>query len=165
MAMFSAAHHTPSGVTMTLQPRVDPLFMHLGRLAKMDDYDGLRNSIGGYMVGNIQDNFDGQTLWDGSPMHRSAAADSRSDDDADGKTLIDKHLLYDSYTYALVDGGVDVGSNLIYARIHHFGGLAGRGHKTKIEANPVMGMTDAQDAHIGGMILDDLAELERGLSS
>lgn len=32
-----------------------------------------------------------------------------------------------------------LGSNLVYAAIHQFGGMAGRGHKTKIPARPYIG--------------------------
>ncbi|WP_254304700.1 hypothetical protein [Burkholderia pseudomallei] len=54
-----------------------------------------REDIGEYMLGQIQDRFDQQLLWDGSPMPQSAAALAR-----DGQTLIDSHNLYDSYVYS-----------------------------------------------------------------
>lgn len=163
--MFQQEHHTPGGVRLSLKPGSDPLLMHLHLLAASDDYDQLRNGIGGYMVANVQDCFDEQKLWDGTTMPASAASAGRGDKDTTGKTLIDNRFLYDSYTYALVGDGVDVGSNLIYARIHHLGGMAGRGHKTHIIPRPVLGMTDEQNEHIGGMIIADLMELERRLPS
>jgi phage virion morphogenesis protein len=38
------------------------------------------------------------------------------------------------------DGSVILGSNLVYAGIHQWGGNAGRGHKSKIPARPFLGV-------------------------
>ena len=45
-----------------------------------------------------------------------------------------------------------VGTNMVYAAIHHFGGMAGRGRKVRIPARPFMTLTneDKQD------LLDDV---------
>jgi len=127
---------------------------HLAMLAIMDAgrYDGTRREIGEYMVGEIQDALDGQKLYDGSPMPQSKAARLRK-----GKTLIAKHHLYDSYVYQLVGGGVEIGSDKIYAAIHHFGGETGRtGHRFTLPARPVMGITDAVEMRIGDLLIADI---------
>lgn len=41
-----------------------------------------------------------------------------------------------------------VGSNMIYAAIHQFGGKAGRGRKVKIEARPFLVLTPQDEADI-----------------
>jgi phage gpG-like protein len=106
------------------------------------------------LLGQVQDRFDEQKLVDGSAMPQSAAAIERS-----GKTLIDRHHLYDSYVYNVLPSGVEVGSNSAYARIHHFGGEAGRpGRRVHIEARPVLGTSAADQDHIGALVF---AELER----
>jgi phage gpG-like protein len=109
----------------------------LAVLAVMDarEFDDARREIGKYMVGEIQDDLDGQKLFDRSAMPRSKAAIARL-----GETLIGKHHLYDSYVYQLAGGGVEVGSALVYAAIHHFGGETGKGKKIKLPARPVIGI-------------------------
>ena len=129
---------------------------HLMALAIQDasGWDGVRREIGAYLVGEVQDNLDGQKLADGSPMPQSKAAIAR-----DGKTLIDKHHLYDSYVFQLVAGGVEVGSALAYAAIHHFGGETGRtGHRFTLPARPVLGIGPAQEARIGDFLI---AQIQR----
>ena len=124
---------------------------HLAVLAVLDaqGWDGVRREIGAYMVGEVQDNLDGQKLADGGPMPQSAAAIAR-----DGKTLSDKHHLYDSYVFQLVAGGLEVGSALGYAAIHHFGGETGRkGHRFTLPARPVLGIGPAQEARIGDFLI------------
>lgn len=130
---------------------------HLARLtARQDAYtDKVRRQIGSFMLGEIQDNLDGQKLFDGSPMPQSQAAIARR-----GKTLIKSHALYDSYIYQLPPGGIEVGSNKVYARIHHYGGQAGRSGKTKILARPVLGIADRQERRIGDFLIAAVKALE-----
>ena len=145
-----------SGVVVSLRYQDEALHHHLRALiaAEGTHWADARREIGEYLVGEIQDNFDDQRLADGSPMPPSAAAGRRS-----GKTLIDKHHLYDSYIYQLTDDGVEVGSGEMYAAIHHFGGMTGRGHRTRIIPRPVMGVGPAQEAEIGDLLLDAIRRL------
>lgn len=133
-----------------------PIRRHLALLALLDarGFDGVRREIGEFLVGDVQDNIDGQKLFDGKPMPQSKAAIRRK-----GKTLIDKHHLYDSYVYQLVPGGVEVGSALVYAAIHHFGGETGRrSHRFTMQARPVLGVGARQEKRLGDFLI---AEIER----
>ncbi|WP_353191964.1 phage virion morphogenesis protein [Pandoraea pnomenusa] len=112
-------------------------------------FERVRQDIGEYMVGQIQDRFHYQQLWDGSAMPQSRAAMARG-----GQTLIRDRYLYHSYVYGLTPDGVEIGSNLIYAPIHHFGGDAGRGHSVHIDARPVLGVNEENANVIGNMLLD-----------
>lgn len=56
-------------------------------------------------------------------------------------------LLY-SINWREVPEGLAVGSDKIYAAIHHFGGLAGRGHKTFIPARPYLLIQDDDWAYM-----------------
>lgn len=128
---------------------------HLAILAIMDadGFDGVRREIGEYLVGDVQDNLDGQKLFDGSAMPQSKAAIKRK-----GKTLIERgHHLYDSYVYQLVGGGVEVGSALVYAAIHHFGGETGRaGHRFTLPGRPVLGIGPRQEAALGNFLIAEI---------
>ncbi|MDR3370714.1 phage virion morphogenesis protein [Rhodoferax sp.] len=145
-----------AGTALTMTFEDGPLVRHLARLSARQEWTKARRDIGEFMVGDIQDNLDGQKLFDGSPMPQSKAAIKRR-----GKTLIKDHHLYDSYTYNLVGGGLEVGSNKVYAAIQHFGGETGRGHKTKIEARPVMGIAIRQELQIGYIVSQAIRDIER----
>lgn len=143
-----------SGVAFTFGFDDTPVRRHLARLALLDarGYDSVRREIGEFMLGDIQDNFDEQKLFDGKPMPQSKAAIARK-----GKTLIDRHHLYDSYVYQLVPGGVEIGSALAYAAIHHFGGETGRtGHRFNMQARPVMGLGPTQEQRLGDFLIAEI---------
>lgn len=148
------------GVSLRFEADARALESHLALMAAegVSMSPNLRADIGEYFLGNIQDNLDDQRLFDGTAMPQSQAAIDRQ-----GKTLIDRHHLYDSYVYQVTPGGVEVGSNSVYARIHHFGGVAGRrSARIELDARPVMGLTDDDQDHIGQMILDELRRLQPG---
>ncbi|MEZ7785006.1 phage virion morphogenesis protein [Cupriavidus gilardii] len=143
-----------NGVSLRWQFDDEPLRAHLERLAQ-EQFVRVRQDIGEYMVGQIQDRFDEQRLWDGTAMSQSKAAIARQ-----GQTLMEHRLLYQSYVYQLVSKGVTVGSNLVYAAIHHFGGDTGRGHRTHIEARPVLGVNDLDERVIGNKLVNALKDMQ-----
>jgi phage gpG-like protein len=148
---------TSTGIGITIGFADAALTRHLAMLA-IADHEGFtaaRREIGEYLIGDIQDNFDNQKLFDGSPMPQSKAAIKRA-----GKTLIDDHHLYDSYVYQLVQAGVQWGSIRPYAAIHHFGGETGRpGHRFNMIPRPVMGIAEKQERRIGDVLIGELRRL------
>lgn len=54
---------------------------------------------------------------------------------------------------------VKVGSNLVYAAIHQFGGKAGRGRKVTIPARPYLGLSDADREAVEALVIDRVEEL------
>ncbi len=135
-----------------------PIRRHLALLALLDSrgFDGVRREIGEYLKADIQDNLDGQKQFDGTPLQQSQAAIARR-----GKTLIDRHHLYDSYNYQLVQGGVEIGSPLEYAAIHHFGGETGRpGHRFTLPARPVMGIGQRQEVALGDFLIAEIVKTQ-----
>lgn len=135
----------------------DVIRQHLKRLVTLDaaKYPKVTHEFGEFLIGDIQDNLDSQKLFDGSAMPQSKAALKRS-----GKTLIDKHHLYDSYVYQTAGASVAWGSNKAYAHIHHEGGVAGRGHKTRIEPRPVMGFGPKQERKLGDLLIAEIGSLQ-----
>lgn len=59
-----------------------------------------------------------------------------------GKVLIDTGRLRNSITSKAFKDRVEVGTNVIYAAIHQFGGTAGRGLKVDIPARPFLAIQD-----------------------
>lgn len=162
------------GATITANFDDSILQQLLKTLAAKDakKFESVRREIGEYMLGNVQDNLDSQRLFDGKPMPPSKAAQGRTTTwksnnqskgrvkgavRAAGKTLIDKHHLYDSYVYQLTQAGVEIGSALIYAAIHHFGGDTGRpGHRFQMTPRPVLGISTRQEIMLGELVIAEL---------
>jgi phage virion morphogenesis protein len=168
--------HDHGGVRLHIEFDDAPLLAHLERLVQSErgGFKALRREIGAYMLGQVQDNFDRQTLFDGTPMPPSEAAKGgvfykriksgkrkgklRKVTVHPRKTLMDTRALYRSYTYNLVGAaGLEIGSDMAYARIHHFGGETGRsGARFTLPARPVLGMTPADRRYVGELMLAEL---------
>lgn len=58
------------------------------------------------------------------------------------KILRQSGYLADKTAYNYDDNGVEFGSDAKYARLHQFGGNAGRGKQVKIPARPWLGISD-----------------------
>ena len=145
-----------TGTALGMKFEDGPLRSHLARLSARREWAKARREIGEFMVGDIQDNLDGQKLFDGGAMPQSKAAIKRK-----GKTLIKDHHLYDSYVYQLARGGVEVGSAKAYAAIHHFGGETGRpGHRFQMLARPVMGIATRQELQLGYLVIQAIKDIE-----
>ena len=75
--------------------------------------------------------------------------------------LLDTGRLRNSITRRVLAGGdgVEVGTNVVYAAIHNFGGQAGRGHKTIIPARTFIAIRErGLPREYGEIIRDRLAE-------
>lgn len=65
------------------------------------------------------------------------------------KTLIDRARLQNSITAHAETDRVVLGTDLVYARIHQLGGMAGRNNKVKIPARPYLLVQDEDWPSIG----------------
>lgn len=113
------------------------------------DTEPLMEEIGEYVLSQTLLNFAQEKTPDGERWKPSRRAERDG-----GKTLQDRGHLRDSYAYEASRRKVDIGSNMIYAAIHHFGGKAGRGKKATIDPRPALGITDTDRAEIGAQVLD-----------
>ena len=120
----------------------------LAHLHNMDMH-GVFDEIGRYLVDQVTQRLAQQVDIKGQPLKPSRRAREEG-----GKTLIDKGHLRDSYTYnVFADGrGVEVGSDAIYAAIHHVGGQAGRHHAVRLPARPVLGVDDEDRQEIDAIV-------------
>ncbi|MEW5727724.1 MAG: phage virion morphogenesis protein [Pseudomonadota bacterium] len=71
-------------------------------------------------------------------------------------TLVVEGILRDSITHVAGPDFVEVGSNDQRARIHQFGGQAGRGRKVTIPARPYLGLSADDEAAIVAAAQDHL---------
>ena len=91
-------------------------------------------------------------MTEGTKWEKSSRAERQN-----GQTLLDTGLLRKSITYKHDGVSVNIGTNKKYARIHQFGGKAGRGKKVTIPARPYIGINDDDKREIGGIIADVIA--------
>lgn len=61
-----------------------------------------------------------------------------------GQPLVDTGRLRDSITHQSSDDGVSVGTNVVYAAIHQFGGMTGRKRASQIPARPYLPIRDGK---------------------
>ena len=138
----------------------DILIRALGRLSDPAKKKDLLEQIGARGVFQTQQRFLDQKGPDGQPWKKSLRAIESS-----GETLRHKNRLFSSFTFAATASSVEWGTNVIYAGIHHFGGvikpknkkaLAFRGaggnlnivKQVTMPARPFLGLTDADRADI-----------------
>ena len=77
------------------------------------------------------------------------------------KTLVDRAHLRDSITRESNTRSTEIGSNIVYAAIHQFGGEAGRGQSVKLPARPYLGISEDNERELG-LIVRDYYELAFG---
>ena len=76
---------------------------------------------------------------------------------ASGKTLIDSGTLSGSFVSTPTESEVSVGTNLIYAAIHHYGGRAGRGYRVTLPARPFIPADEGQGLESG--VQEEIVEM------
>ena len=87
------------------------------------------DEVGEALVENVKNRFN---------RSRSPSGKAWQPTKAGNKPLVRTGALRDSVTHSVSRNKVSVGSPVIYAPIHQFGGMAGRGHKTRIPARPFL---------------------------
>ena len=75
------------------------------------------------------------------------------------RILVEHRTLQNSITYRAYSDRVIVGSNVVYAGIHQFGGFAGRGRKVKIPARPYLGVSQEDLEELEGIVNEKLREV------
>ena len=111
-----------AGVRITVDVEDESLRSALRRLtARVDDLKPVMDEIGSSLVASTIDRFERETDPDGKPWKPSRRAQREG-----GQTLTDKGRLRASITHRADRDGVDVGTNVVYAAIHQFGGTVKR---------------------------------------
>lgn len=114
----------------------------LHRLATAD-FTSLSRAIGEAVRNDTLDAFQsGESPW-GQKWKPSLRAQGQVKGKKAGKTLVDTARLRNSITVRATADAAEVGTNVVYARIHQLGGETGRGRKTQLPARPYL----PADAH------------------
>lgn len=121
-------------------------------MEKMQNREGFHRLVGEHMLTSIDDRFDTETAPDGSAWQGHApatkAARLKRNGNAPLTLLRETGRLAGSFSYEATSDKTEIGSPVIYAAIHHFGGEAGRGHAVTIPARPILGLSDADETAI-----------------
>ena len=125
--------------------------------ARVSDFLPAMDEIGSYLEDRTLGRFERGEAPDGTPWLPSQRAL-----DENGKTLIDKGLLMASINYEASTDAVTVGSNVIYAAIHQFGGETGRNRAVEMPARPYLGVNDADLDEIEMIVADYVSDFGTG---
>lgn len=106
-----------TGVTMKLLGQDAALGELDGYIARTDNPTGMFENIGAMLVTSTQHRFDTGIGVDGSPWPPSIRVKKHG-----GKTLVLSARLYRSFSYQAFAGGLEFGTNVIYAALLQFGG-------------------------------------------
>lgn len=159
-----------SGISLTYDINLE-LPQRLLRQLEHAQTSELMEGIGHYVVQATQLNFDNEQTPDGEPWEPSYRAKNNR-----GKTLTgDTERLRDSYTHnVLSDTQVEIGSNMLYAAIHHDGGtITGKDGNLKFKignqwinkksvempARPALGINADDEDEIQALTTDFLQDL------
>lgn len=122
--------------------------------------------VGIQMVRGIQRNFDSQTAPDGTAWRSlapSTLAGRRNRSEPGTRILIDSGRLRGSMTSKVESPTrVVAGTKVVYSAIQHFGGTAGRGHRSLIPARPYMGLKPEDVRLVVGVLERYLVRAEGG---
>jgi len=109
----------------------------------------LYQSIGNYMMGSIEDNFQREGRPD---TWEKLSAATLAKKGPGRKILQDSNLLRQSVGFQAFADKVQLGSNLVYAAIQHFGGDAGRNKAVYIPARPYLLIHTDDEKEINDMV-------------
>lgn len=124
---------------------------------KLADPSPVMAEIAEEMLNGMHDRFDSETAPDGErwKAHSLATVARRG---GRATLLRERGRLVGSIHPASDRTWARVGTNLVYAAIHQFGGRAGRRQATKIPARPYLGFSTEDMERIGEVLEDWLAD-------
>jgi len=119
----------------------------------------LLDGVGALVAGQTQERIASEKRApDGSPWR--AWAERTAERRHGGQSLLlQEGDLLTSIHHVVSGNEVRVGSNLVYAAIHQFGGRAGRNQAVEIPARPYLGLSDANRDEVRAAVEDFLAEV------
>ena len=142
---------------LTIKMDAAQLTRDLGAIAQRSkNLRPVYQAIGNYLVGETQDRIKQETSPDGTPFAPLALA-TRQAKERKGKIrkiLQAEGTLVNTIAAQVQGDGVAIGSNMPYASIHQLGGNAGRGGSANIPARPYLGINDADQDEIVGLLED-----------
>lgn len=145
-----------AGVSITARVEGDEVlgaaFARLLRLGR--DPRALLDEVGGAMVASTEQRFVTEEDPEGNPWPALDPDYARRRRGGAAHILRRDLHLFDSLSHRVGTGEVAWGVNRVYARIHQFGGEAGRGGAAEIPARPYLGVSAEDRREIERIVLD-----------
>jgi phage virion morphogenesis protein len=140
---------------------LDEALRKLARLGRADTRRELLDGAGALLVSQTQERISSEKASpEGDPWAEWAARTAARRHSGQSLLMMSGALL-DSIHHEVAGDEVRVGSGLVYAAIHQFGGQAGRDHRTHIPARPWLGLSaenrDDLEAEVEAFIARRLA--------
>lgn len=144
-----------AAITMTIKD--EEIQRLVKRLASYTgDFTPIMKNIGEIALNRVEECFREEESPEGIPWHPLAPATIaqrlRLGYGGEHPILWREGWLGGRFSYAAFPRRVEVGTPVKYAAIHHMGGWAGRGRKTKIPARPFLGLAREDWSEIMGTI-------------
>ncbi|BCH63692.1 hypothetical protein RvVAT039_09080 [Agrobacterium vitis] len=121
-------------------------------IGKMQRPAGFYKNVGEHLLNSVKDNFENESAPDGSRWKTlsQATRDQREKKYGHAPTSILRASgdLMNSINMEASDTDVRIGSTLVYAAIHQFGGDAGAGRRVTIPARPYLGLSAADEDEV-----------------
>jgi len=143
----------------------DEVMQKLAAVSNRNIRGQIMDDFGQYMLSEIQSRFENETGPDGEAWEESTRAKEEG-----GQTLTDSAILKQSTAYEHSADKLEVGSAMVYAAIHHYGGeikpknakklmFKIGGHfittdKVTMPARPIYGFTDQDEEELINIIND-----------
>lgn len=141
-----------AGISISIQGDWTRFHNRLNRLTRID-WTGLHQDLGETLLTGTMQRWKRGVDPTGRPWKPSKKPR--------GRTLVDNRTLQNSITYRAEPDKVLVGTNVVYARIHQYGGFAGRGRKVKIPARPYLGVSHDDLEEMQAIVEDTIKEALR----
>lgn len=133
----------------------------LGRiLTRAQRTQELSETVGEILVAGVHERFEAEEAPDGTAWKKSKRAAKES-----GKTLQDTAKLKNSYGYSASPSRVVMGTNDKTAATHQFGldmSIVSTKRRVKIDARPMVGISDADAEEIQAAMNDFMRDVMRG---
>lgn len=133
-----------TGISYTVTIEAEAARKRLAELVdRMDNRAGFHKNVGEHLLNRLVDRFEAERAPDGSSwlaLKPVTIAKREADGLIPITILRASGRLAGSFNALPSSDDVRIGSGLVYAAIHHFGGEAGRGHSVTIPARPILGL-------------------------
>lgn len=149
-----------AGTRIQLDPveaDLDEILATMSRLETAPDDRALWVDIGEYLDLATRERFELEMAPDGTPWEPLDPAYQARKPRRQDQILVLDAFLRDQMSYDAQAGGVDFGSNRVYAATHHYGD-PGRG----IPERPILGVSDDDDSHIVRLAREHLSDVIAG---
>ena len=127
-------------------------------IGRMKDRRGFHRIVGEHLMKRLKVRFKNEQAPDGSrwQAHSPVTIANRLKRFGNSPLTILRQSghLASNFNYEASDAHTKVGTPVLYAAIHHFGGKAGRGHKVTIPARPILGIEPDDPDEIMAMAED-----------